>query len=87
MRLEAAECGAAEALLAFGVPVGAAATVYQLSAAGDLDEAAARLFDGLRWLDAAAAMRGLRGLAVMPIPHHGLGAAINDRLTRAAHRA
>jgi L-threonylcarbamoyladenylate synthase len=34
----------------------------------------------LRELDAA----GCRGIAVMPIPDHGLGEAINDRLRRAA---
>ena len=27
---------------------------------------------------------GARAIAVMPIPHHGLGEAINDRLRRAA---
>jgi L-threonylcarbamoyladenylate synthase len=87
LRLEAVGCDEREALLAFGTPVGAACVVYQLSEAGDLEEAAARLFDGLRWLDGEAARRGLDGLAAMPIPHLGLGAAINDRLTRAAHRA
>ena len=44
-----------------------------------LTEAAARLFDTLR-----AADRLGRPIAVAPIPHHGLGLAINDRLTRAA---
>jgi L-threonylcarbamoyladenylate synthase len=87
LRLNAASCGADEALLAFGAPVGAPGAVYQLSAAGDLAEAAARLYAGLRTLDALAAARGLRGLAAMPIPRDGLGAAINDRLTRAAQRA
>ena len=28
--------------------------------------------------------KGARAIAVMPIPHHGLGEAINDRLRRAA---
>jgi L-threonylcarbamoyladenylate synthase len=51
-----------------------------LSERGDLDEAAARLFGYLRALDA----RGARAIAVMPVPHHGLGEAINDRLRRAA---
>lgn len=50
-----------------------------LSPTRDLTEAAARLFDLLRIADA----RG-RPIAVAPIPHHGLGAAINDRLERAA---
>jgi L-threonylcarbamoyladenylate synthase len=51
-----------------------------LSARGDLDEAAANLFGHLRALDARAA----RTIAVMPIPDDGLGEAINDRLRRAA---
>jgi L-threonylcarbamoyladenylate synthase len=51
-----------------------------LSPRGDLNEAAANLFGYLRALDA----RGLRAIAVMPVPHHGLGEAINDRLRRAA---
>ena len=84
----AARCRAAiepgEALLAFGpgaVPgMDAATAVMNLSARGDLDEAAANLFGYLRALDA----RGARAIAVMPIPHHGLGEAINDRLRRAA---
>ena len=47
---------------------------------GDLAEAAANLFGYLRSLDGKAA----RGIAVMPVPDHGLGEAINDRLRRAA---
>ena len=54
-----------------------------LSASGDLTEAAARLFDALHRADASAAA----GIAVAPIPRHGLGEAINDRLARAAHRS
>ncbi|MDF1718105.1 MAG: L-threonylcarbamoyladenylate synthase [Antarcticimicrobium sp.] len=50
-----------------------------LSPAGDLEEAAANLFGHLHALDARA-----RPIAVAPIPDHGLGAAINDRLRRAA---
>jgi len=53
-----------------------------LSASGDLREAAARLFDALHRADAG----DRTSIAVAPIPHDGLGAAINDRLTRAAHR-
>jgi L-threonylcarbamoyladenylate synthase len=87
LRLCATDCDASEGLLAFGPPVGDAGAVYQLSAARDLGEAAARLFDGMRWLDAAGRQRGWRGLAAMAIPHEGVGAAINDRLARAAHRA
>ena len=50
-----------------------------LSPAGDLAEAAANLFGHLHALDA----RG-HPIAVAPIPETGLGAAINDRLRRAA---
>jgi L-threonylcarbamoyladenylate synthase len=86
LRLNAEGCGADEGLLAFGAPVGSGGAVYQLSARRDVGEAAARLFDGLRWLDRAAAERGLRGLAAMAVPAEGIGVAINDRLSRAAHR-
>lgn len=51
-----------------------------LSASGDPVEAAARLFDALHVADASVARR----IAVAPIPDAGLGAAINDRLRRAA---
>lgn len=50
-----------------------------LSPTGDLAEAAANLFDHLHHLDALA-----KPIAVSPIPNHGLGTAINDRLCRAA---
>jgi L-threonylcarbamoyladenylate synthase len=84
LRLDAAEVQPGEALLAFGpaVPPGAerAATTLNLSARGDLIEAAANLFSHLRALDRA----GVARIAVMPIPRDGLGEAINDRLARAA---
>jgi L-threonylcarbamoyladenylate synthase len=84
VRLNAGAIEAGEALLAFGpaaLPgVDAARAVMNLSARGDLNEAAANLFGYLRALDA----RGARTIAVMPVPHHGLGEAINDRLRRAA---
>jgi L-threonylcarbamoyladenylate synthase len=50
-----------------------------LSESGSLIEAAANLFGHLHQLDRKAAP-----IAVAPIPTHGLGAAINDRLRRAA---
>ncbi|MEM9049476.1 MAG: L-threonylcarbamoyladenylate synthase [Pseudomonadota bacterium] len=53
-----------------------------LSARGDLTEAAAQLFAQLRALDSA--LGGCGVIAVAPIPERGLGAAINDRLRRAA---
>src|SRR2546421_1894953 len=84
VRLNARRIEAGEALLAFGpnaVPgVEAAGAVMNLSQRGDLTEAAAKLFGYLRALDA----KGPRVIAVMPIPDHGLGEAINDRLRRAA---
>ena len=81
MRLAATEARPGEALLAFGpcAPAGFAEVAW-LSRAGDLTEAAANLFAMLRLLDQPR----FTGIAVMPIPEHGLGHAINDRLRRAA---
>ena len=84
VRLGAAEVAPDEALLAFGPALPGAAVTWNLSAAGDTTEAAARLFAGLRWLDAEGTARGCTRIAVMPVPEAGLGAAINDRLARAA---
>jgi L-threonylcarbamoyladenylate synthase len=84
VRLAAREVAPEEALLAFGAPLPGAGAVWQLSETGDLREAAARLFAGLRWLDAEGSRLGLRRIAAMPVPREGLGAAINDRLERAA---
>ena len=86
LRLDAIEIAKDEALLAFGAPLPGASLAFNLSETGNLTEAAARLFGGLRWLDREAANRGLKGLAAMPIPGELLGAAIRDRLSRAAHR-
>ena len=58
----------------------AAGVTLNLSPRGDLIEAAANLFSHLRALDASGAKR----IAVMKVPHEGLGEAINDRLARAA---
>jgi len=84
LRLDAERVEPGEALLAFGPQLAAgaavAAAVLNLSERGDLIEAAANLFSHLRSLDGA----GAKAIAVMPIPHHGLGEAINDRLERAA---
>jgi L-threonylcarbamoyladenylate synthase len=78
LRLNATEAQAGEWLIGFG-PIPGADT---LSASGDLKEAAANLFDALHRADAS----NLTSLAVAPIPLAGIGAAINDRLRRAAHR-
>jgi L-threonylcarbamoyladenylate synthase len=84
LRLEARTIEPGEALLAFGpdsLPgASRARRVLNLSARGDLIEAAANLFACLRALDAV----GTGTIAVMPVPREGLGEAINDRLERAA---
>jgi L-threonylcarbamoyladenylate synthase len=81
LRLEATTVSADEGLLAFGPhpPAGAMVTC-NLSPTGDLAEAAANLFAHMRALDRPEVGR----IAVMPVPHTGLGLAINDRLRRAA---
>lgn len=75
VRLNATSALAGEVLLGFGKVTGD----MTLSASGDLAEAAATLFDALHQLD-----RTGKPIAVAPIPQTGLGAAINDRLKRAA---
>ena len=76
LRLDATEAAGDEFLIGFGEIQGDAT----LSASGDLVEAAARLFELLHAADESPKPR----LAVAPIPDGGLGAAINDRLRRAA---
>jgi L-threonylcarbamoyladenylate synthase len=76
LRLGAVQAEPDEWLIGFGAVDGDAS----LSRSGDLIEAAANLFERLH-----EANSGDRGrIAVAPVPNHGLGAAINDRLTRAA---
>jgi len=75
LRLAAGAARPGEVLIGFG-PVAGEMT---LSETGDLTEAAARLFDLLRRADELG-----RPIAVAPVPERGLGAAINDRLRRAA---
>ena len=86
LRLNVTQVAPGEVLLAFGptLPAGVDATarVLNLSERGDLVEAAANLFSHLRSLDG----NGASCIAVMPVPHGGLGEAINDRLQRAARR-
>ncbi len=84
VRLHAQDLHPDEVLLSFGPPLPDARIAFNLSERGDLTEAAARLFAGLRWLDAEATRHGLARIAVMPVPDVGLGRAINDRLRRAA---
>ncbi len=77
LRLNAKAAKEGEAYLAFGKAPGAR---FNLSPTGDLTEAAANLFRLLHELDTT----GAKVIAVGPIPDHGLGEAINDRLKRAA---
>ncbi len=84
VRLNATSVTDDEALLAFGRRLPGGSCQFQLSETANTHEAAARLFEGLRWLDAEGLSRGARAIAVMPIPEVGLGLAINDRLHRAA---
>ncbi|HEX8556075.1 MAG TPA: L-threonylcarbamoyladenylate synthase [Sphingomonas sp.] len=76
LRLGATSAYPDEWLIGFG-PIAGDDT---LSATGDLIEAAAHLFDALHRADASSA----RCIAVAPVPHTGIGEAINDRLSRAA---
>lgn len=84
VRLDAVRILPDEALLAFGPRRGCGAEhavkTLNLSPTGDLREAAANLFACLAALDRS----GARMIAVEPIPEHGLGEAIIDRLKRAA---
>ena len=56
--------------------------VLIVMASSDLAQAASKLFDALHRADASDG----RAIAVAPIPQQGIGAAINDRLARAAAR-
>jgi L-threonylcarbamoyladenylate synthase len=78
VRLGVTEPKPGEAFLAFGPT--ASPTPFNLSPSGDLREAAANLFAFLR----AADRLHPTAIAVAPVPDHGLGEAINDRLKRAA---
>ncbi|WP_022701736.1 L-threonylcarbamoyladenylate synthase [Oceanicaulis alexandrii] len=80
VRLNATQPHNNESFLGFGAqPKREGVVFFDLSPSGDLVEAAANLFTGLRWLD-----RVSDRIAVAPIPETGLGEAINDRLRRAA---
>jgi L-threonylcarbamoyladenylate synthase len=77
LRLNAESASEEEFLIGFGPIAG----IVSLSPTGDLTKAAARLFDLLHQADASDSSR----IAIAPVPDSGLGAAINDRLRRAAH--
>ena len=80
LRLEAASLDNGEAGLDFGGIFAEDKNVLDLSPRRNLAEAAANLFIFLRKLDAQRPAC----IAVAPVPHEGLGEAINDRLARAA---
>lgn len=76
LRLDASAARPGEWLIGFGAVPGDAT----LSARGDLVEAAGRLFDRLHQADDSPSA----AIAVARVPDEGIGAAINDRLRRAA---
>ena len=76
LRLDATSAEDGEYMIGFGPVDGQS----NLSPSSDLVEAAARLFDLLHEADRAEEPR----IAVATVPSEGLGAAINDRLKRAA---
>lgn len=78
LRLNALKAADDEYLIGFGNIAGDSS----LSPTGDLTEAAARLFDLLHRADESGKPR----IAISPVPATGVGAAINDRLRRAAAR-
>ena len=78
VRLNVTEPFADEVYLGFGTC--SVEPALNLSANASLTEAAANLFKMLHQLD----QQGVEKIAVSPIPDHGLGEAINDRLRRAA---
>ncbi len=80
LRLNADAPREGEMYLAFGADAPQGVPGLNLSPTGDLAEAAANLYAYLHILDAT----GVETIAVAPIPAHGLGEAINDRLRRAA---
>lgn len=84
IRLNALDARPGEGYIAFGSLPGSihetAGAVIQLSEQGDLVEAASHFFQALADLD----KQDVPSIAVAPIPTHGLGEAINDRLKRAA---
>ena len=75
LRIDVSNADPDEWHIGFGTVIGDATW----SATGDLAEAASLLFDLLHRADAAPSRR----IAVAPVPHTGIGIAINDRLRRA----
>lgn len=84
LRLNATRAAAGEVWLGFGT--GSEGADFNLSLAGDLNEAAANLFAMLRLADRKAIAQRAKRIAIARVPHDGIGVAINDRLARAACR-
>ena len=84
VRLNAQDVVAGEVLINFGrqriAGSDRAAAMFDLSTEGSLREAAANLFAIMKQADQISS----KGIAFAPIPGHGLGEAINDRIARAA---
>jgi L-threonylcarbamoyladenylate synthase len=80
LRINATQRQKDDVFIAFGTPPLGSAPEFNLSPSGDIIEAAANLFSVLRQID----LSGAQNAAIMPIPHHGIGEAINDRLNRAS---
>ena len=78
LRIDAPRAAPDEWMIGFGPTPGD----DTLSVRGDLEEAAARLFDALHRADTSDRAK----IAIAPVPDTGIGEAINDRLRRAAHR-
>ena len=76
---------AGDIFLSFG-PHPKAIDGLSLSESRNLEEAAKNLFTFLHTLDRLSKARGGVPIKVAPIPSNGVGAAINDRLQRAAEK-
>lgn len=85
IRLNAISLNDKEIVLNFGDSNLKGEYSLNLSSKGDLTEAAANLYAYLRLLDDYAAAHNIKHIAVAPIPLINIGAAINDRLKRAAN--
>lgn len=81
VRLDATSARAGEAYLGFAKYHQSG--MLNLSPSGNLEEAAQNLFSMIRQLDDSSVYQGI---AIAPIPCQGVGAAINDRLSRATLR-
>lgn len=80
LRINATDKREGEFLIGFG---NVEISDLNLSPSGNLCEAASNLFAFLRFADAQTKYTGL---AISPIPEHGLGLAINDRIQRASYK-